>query len=151
MNKKNVVLVCVTPQLSCERLIYAGNLIAKREGASVRILSVFPKRQCYNPDKKALDFLNRVAADINAAMTVCFSDEPVKSVLQYAAEQGVIKVVTGFPRSEGSSFITDFHNQMPGMPLCMVDDDSTAYQISPARGTTLKNPQKRARSPILDI
>jgi len=136
MNKKNVVLVCVTPQLSCKRLIEAGAAIAKSEGASVRILSVFPKRQCYNPDRNALEFLNRSAADTNAAMTVCFSDEPVKIALQYAGEQGVKRVVTGFPRENSSSFINDFHRLMPEMPLCMVDDDCTAYEIAPAADET---------------
>lgn len=134
MRNKSVVLVCVTPQLSCKRLIEAGEAIAREEGASVRILSVFPKRQCYNPDLNALEHLNRAAAGINAAMTVCFNDDPVGCAMQYAAQPGVLKAVVGFPRGESSLFVEAFHRLMPEMPLSMVDDDGTAYEIAPADG-----------------
>lgn len=130
MKKKGVVLVCVTPQLSCKRLIETGKAIADSEGASVRILSVFPKRQCYNPDLNALEALNEAAVKNNAAMTVCFSDSAEKSISQYASEPGTLKVVVGFPRENSSEFITKFHAIMPGIPLCMVDDDGTAYEIT---------------------
>jgi hypothetical protein len=69
-------------------------------------------------------------------MTVCFSDEPVKIALQYARGLSVLRVVTGFPREDCSSFITDFHRLMPEMMLCMVDDDRTAYEIAPAADNT---------------
>ncbi len=142
MKKRNVVLVCVTPQLSCKRLVEAGTAIARAADASVRILSVFPKRQCRNPDLNALEFLNRAAADTNAMMTVCFSDEPVDSALQYAGEGDTVKVVTGFPRDDSSSFVSEFHKRMPEMPLSMIDDDSTAYEIAPAASMKSRNAVK---------
>jgi len=132
MQKNGVVLVCVTPQISCKKLIDAGAAIAAEKDAHVRIISVFPQRQCFNPDLNALEALNRAACEINAEMTVCFSDSPVDRVAEYAAEHRTVTVVAGFPKDGGCRFITELYALMPGMPLSMVDDDGTSYAVVPS-------------------
>jgi len=132
MQKNGVVLVCVTPQVSCKKLIDAGAAIAAENNALVRIISVFPKRQCLCPDLDALETLNRAACDINAEMTVCFSDSPVERVSEYSREHRTVMIVSGFPKGDDNSFIMDLYALTPGMPLSMVDDDGTAYAVTPS-------------------
>ncbi|MCR5485045.1 MAG: universal stress protein [Clostridiales bacterium] len=130
MKKKGVVLVCVTPQVSCKRLIDVGAAVARDENAELMIVSAFPKNQSFNPDFNALEALNATAAEYNAEMTVCFSDAPVNSIKGYAMSKDAVMVIMGFPGNDSVGFVSEFHNAMPEMPLGMVDDDGTLYSIS---------------------
>ena len=130
MKNKDVVLVCVTPQLSCKTLICVGKALADEMNASVRILCAFPKYQCSNPNIGVLEELSAMAGEISAEMTVCFSNSPAESAAKYATAFAAVSVVTGMPGERSSNFITEFHTLLPNTPLSMVDSDGTAYSIT---------------------
>ncbi len=125
----NTVLVCVTPQVSCEKLISCSHTIAEKENAELKIICVFSKNNCYSPDFDALEILNESAMNFNAELTVHFNDSPAETVAKTAKSLNSPILVVGFPGKRSSGFIKKLHTILPDTPLCMVDDDFTVYKI----------------------
>lgn len=136
MSAKHTVVVCVTAQESCGRLVEFGRKLAKQEHAALRIVSVLPRRQSVSPDLPALERLNAAATASGAQMRVCFSDNPVEKIREIALEESARMLILGFPGKDSSGFVHDLHAALPRMPLCMVDLDGTAYSISSSDGKT---------------
>ena len=134
MSAKRTLLVCVTAQESCDRLVQYGRRIARQEHATLRIVSVLPRRQSVCPDLQALERLNAVAIASGAQMRVCFSDDSVEKIREIALEESAQMLVVGFPGKDSSGFVHDLHAALPRTPLCMVDLDGTAYSITPQSG-----------------
>ena len=127
MTKNGSVLVCVTAQRTCRKLIECGFRLAEEKGAALRILSVFPQNRCTMPDIDALEMLNSAALEFGAEMTVCFSDDLMQCVRE-AISPDTRLLVTGFPGKNSTEFIEKLRS-IPTLPLCMVDSDGTAYSI----------------------
>ncbi len=131
MAQEGILLVCVTAQESCSRLVEYGAALAKSENAALRIVSVLPRRQSMQPDLLALERLNAAAIESGAQMRVYFSDEPIERIREIAVAKDVRMLIVGFPGKNSSGFVHALHEAMPRMPLCMVDTDGTAYSIAP--------------------
>jgi K+-sensing histidine kinase KdpD len=131
MAKKDVLLVCVTAQESCGRLVEYGSRLARQENAVLRIVSILPRRQGLQPDLNALERLNAAAIASGAQMRVCFSDDPAEKIREIASEFPVRMLITGFPGKNSSGFIRRLHAVLPRIPLCMVDTDGAAYSVAP--------------------
>ena len=129
MSENGIVLVCVTAQQSSRLLIECGKKLAEEKNAELRIFSVLPQRQSFSPDLDALVRLQEIADDAHAQMKVCFSDSPVDCVSQELLTKNVRMLVTGFPGKNSTKFITQLHANSPLTPMCMVDNDGTAYSI----------------------
>ena len=76
MSKKACVLVCVTSQPDCERLIRAGKKIADGEGVPLQVVSVQRMEECFQPNSDTLERLHQQAKAVNAEMTIYFNDSP---------------------------------------------------------------------------
>ncbi len=97
--EKEPVLVLVTLQHACARLIREGVDLALREGRPVKVLHVV------NPDAapvgepainaQALDFLYALSGEAGAEMCVLTSKVPVTAIADYAADCGARHVVMG--------------------------------------------------------
>ena len=72
MSKKACVLVCVTSQPDCERLIRAGKKIADGEGVPLQVVSVQRMEECFQPNSDTLERLHQQAKAVNAEMTIYF-------------------------------------------------------------------------------
>lgn len=129
MPDNTVVLVCVTAQQSSRRLIECGMRLAEQKNAELRIFSVLPQKQSFAPDLDALVRLQEIADNANAQMKVCFSDAPVDCVLRELRKGNICMLVTGFPGKRSTQFITQIHESAPLTPICMVDNDGTAYSL----------------------
>ena len=69
--KQPCIMVCVTSQNSCQRLIEAGARIAKQEGLPLSVISVFKESNGLNAnDGGALETLFACAQRVNATMKV---------------------------------------------------------------------------------
>ena len=132
MSKNGVILVCVTPQRSCRKLIECGKRFAEQQQCTLRILSVLPQGQSFAPDLSALEALNACAGEFGAEMTVLFSDSPAERVFQAVRETPSCTVVTGFPGKNSTQFVLQLHEKLPQTPLWMVDQDGTAYTVGRA-------------------
>lgn len=125
------VLVCVTAQESCARLISAGADIASDGNLSLIVLSVFSKRDGLNADSAVLENLYECAREYSAQMRVYFNDSPELVAAVVAKKENAVTMVTGFPKQGSSSFIAHFHEILPDMPITMVDEEGKAYHILP--------------------
>ena len=106
MSKKACVLVCVTSQPDCERLIRAGKKIADGEGVPLQVVSVQRMEECFQPNSDTLERLHQQAKAVN--------------------------IVMGFPRENSAHFVEDVHLLEPEVPISMVDGDDKIYQMIPA-------------------
>ena len=84
-NKSRNTIVCVTNQLSCERLIRAGKLIADLSKTGLLVINV-SSSDLSEQDAKALEYLFTVSKDNGAEMTVLYGDEPMLKLTQLIKE-----------------------------------------------------------------
>lgn len=97
MEKKNV-LVCVTGQLSCERLIVAGARFARTGGGQLYVLHVArPDGHVlgYTNEAEALEYLFGVSLQHGADMVVIKSSDVVDVLAAQARELGAATLVAG--------------------------------------------------------
>jgi K+-sensing histidine kinase KdpD len=97
--EKEPVLVLVTMQHACARLIREGVDLALREGRPVKVLHVV------NPDAapigepainaQALDYLYALSGEAGAEMCVLTSNVPVTAIANYATDCGTRHVIMG--------------------------------------------------------
>lgn len=131
-NNSSCVMVCVTPQECCTRLIEAGARAAKESGLELKVISVFKKDGCMNPQtSKILDKLSEFAGEYNADMNVYFNDEASLTVAVAATRAKATLLIMGFPKEGSSGFIRQIHELMPKVPITMVDEQCNEYKILP--------------------
>ncbi|MBQ2904352.1 MAG: hypothetical protein IJE48_08145 [Clostridia bacterium] len=133
MNKKHpCVMVCVTPQESCARLIEAGARIAKEEKLPLEVISVFRQSSGLNANENnVLENLFECAKNFNASMNIFFNDSPALVVAVATKKHNATTLVTGFPAEGSSGFIARIHEIVPDLPITMVDKESNEYKIIP--------------------
>lgn len=131
-SKQPCVVVCVTPQESCARLIEAGARIAKEEGLPLAVLSVFRESNGLNANEGgALETLFECAGRFNASMNVYFNNSPALVVAVASKKLGAVKLITGFPEEGSSGFIGRIHEILPELTITMVDKNMNEYRILP--------------------
>jgi K+-sensing histidine kinase KdpD len=106
--KDTRVMVCVTKQRNCERLIHMGRMLAQREQHKLSVVNVeLPGANFLGSadEGEALEYLFQVSSAYQADMTVLKDDDVVETLIRYAKENGVCKIVIGralAPESEHS-------------------------------------------------
>ncbi len=113
MEKLQNVLICVTRQRSCERLIRKGYDESKRSGGKPHVIHVAPIGENFlgNPKEgEALDYLFDISKQVGAEMTVLRSNDVVKVLTDYSQKHKIGVMVLGeSPNSEKES---DIINQL---------------------------------------
>ena len=114
----NAVLVCVTGQKNCARLIARGKEAAALHGLPLLVLSVAGsgKNLLVNPDvADALDFLYQQSADAGAEMNVLCSDKPLDTIVDFARSHHVTHLIVGAgkPDCNGESFSEKLSMALP--------------------------------------
>ena len=97
------VLVCVTDQFSCERLVSAGAEIAKRRSLALQVMSV-QNPMTGGQNAEALDHLFNVSRSFGAEMTVFYDKEPAKNFIKYVKRFQTTDIVAGVRGVEDSPF-----------------------------------------------
>ncbi len=121
------VLVLVTNQASCERLIRAGSSL-KEEGQAVRVLSIQPRSEAPE-NTKAMEHLFSVASSVGADMAVYYSDSPVDTTRMYIRRYDIKRIVVGSNPSGSSLFIAELHSAFPELPVVVVMPDNSMKQL----------------------
>ncbi len=130
--KQPCIIVCVTPQESCTRLIEAGAGIAEKEGLPLVVLSVFRESSGLNANEGgALENLFECAKKYNASMNVYFNNSPALVAAVASKKLGAVNLVTGFPEEGSSGFIGRIHEILPELTITMIDKDLNEYRILP--------------------
>ncbi|MEG2207511.1 MAG: hypothetical protein RR065_05350, partial [Clostridia bacterium] len=93
------ILVLVTLQRACARLIRTGIDMAFQQNAPMLVLHIAPKngKAMGEPsiNAKALDYLYALSGEAGAEMCVLTSDVPVTAMANYAQQHGVKQVIMG--------------------------------------------------------
>ncbi len=132
--KKASVLVCVTGQRDCGRLIVAGKELAEKEGLSLQVLCVQPMNHGYCVKSDEMEYLYQVTRDAGAEMTIFFQDDAPLIAAGFAKQVKAKHIVTGMPDGRANGFVQTVHYLIPKVPISMVAEDSTIYHIYPSFG-----------------
>lgn len=116
MTETACILVCVTVQRECERLIRHGHAQAQAHHLPLHIIHVNTgKAYLGNPDAAdALNHLYALARETDASMNILYSTEILPTIVQYAKEHNAKAVILGTDRS---GFVQQLSMLLP---LCQV-------------------------------
>ncbi len=138
MNDKAAILVCVTGQRDCDRLIRAGKKIADERSVPLQVLCVQPASAGFETSCEELEYLRQTARDAKAEMTVYFNDEAVLVAVGFVKQIGATHIVTGMAEASVNGFVEMIHKLLPKVPISMVAKDGMIYNICPASGRQQK-------------
>ncbi len=131
MKDKAAILVCVTGQRDCDRLIRAGRKIADEQNAPLQVLSVQPASAGFETSGEELEYLRQTARDAKAEMTVFFNDDAALMAVGFVKQIGATHVVTGMAEAPVNGFVEMIHKLLPKIPISMVAKDGMIYNICP--------------------
>lgn len=92
------VLVCVTKQTSCERLIRAGARFVIEQGGTLSVVHVAPKGANFldsASEGDALDYLYDIAKKHGADMAVLRADDTVRTLVKHARDRRITHIIVG--------------------------------------------------------
>ena len=142
INEKNpVVLVCVTNQRDCVRLIEAGIKISEMiENSKVCVFSVRPQNTVGQELGEALEYLRHQAVSNEADMMIVFDNDAVTATADYAQQSGTVQIVTGIAGNGTSGFIDNLRNKLPDTIISMVSKDGIVHNLYPQNYCPYENP-----------
>ena len=120
---KSSVLVCVTGQYDCDRLIRAGYEKASRTGRELHVLCVHSPVNDLSTLSDEIEYLYRTAKELGADMTVSFSPSAPAFAADFARRVNARQVVTGIPDNRPNGFVLTLHELVPTLPITMVTKD----------------------------
>lgn len=98
MNRENNIMVCVTKQKTCEKLIQSGVKIKEQRGGDLFVVHVAPTGWNFLGNSKegeALDYLFEISKAVGADMTVLRSSEVVKTITDFCVKNNITIIVMG--------------------------------------------------------
>jgi K+-sensing histidine kinase KdpD len=133
LSRNKTVLVCVTGQRDCDRLIRVGKRISDERRIPLQVLCVQPTSAGFDTDGEELDYLRETARDAGAEMTVYFNDDAPLMAVGVAKQIGAVHIVTGMAEAPVNGFVEVLHRFLPLIPISMVGKDGKIYNICPAK------------------
>ena len=119
-----MILVCVTDQESCTRLIKAGRQLADIVAVPLKVISVRPHGSGSWMASEELEYLYNMAKQLNAEMIIRFHDFAAEAVADYVRRQPVKAVIVGEPPPPGQSvFISHLEEHFPDLAILCVKDN----------------------------
>ena len=113
------VLVCVTGQKSCERLILTGAKLAEKAGESLVVLHVVRTGGSvlgFVNEPQALEYLLRVSMEHGADMLVRKADDVVNAIEAEAKAHGTTVIVAGRAANyNGWDLLDELKTRLPGV------------------------------------
>lgn len=95
-NKK--VMVCVTQQKTCERLIEDGYKEIRNDRDELYVVHVVNENETFlyeNNDGDALEYLFRISKKVGADLTVIRSKDVTKAMIDFAKDNKITNIVMG--------------------------------------------------------
>ena len=92
------ILVCVTQQKTCERLIEKGSELKKSLGGELYVIHVAKEGDNFldNPfQNDALEYLFDISKEHEASMTVIRSNDVVDAIAKFAKENNISQIILG--------------------------------------------------------
>lgn len=130
---KSSVLACVTDQYDCDRIIKTAKQIADDCGCELRVLSILKPTSNYAVVSDQIEYLNLVAKEAGADMTVLFHTDPPKAAADFVKENNVQRIVTGMHDGGDTSFLVMFNKYAPSTAITMVAKNNMVYSMDLCR------------------
>ncbi|NBI05701.1 universal stress protein UspA [Senegalia massiliensis] len=117
--KTKKVMVCVTQQKTCERLIEGGNNKVDKENDELYVIHVVNENDTFlyeNNDSRALEYLFRVSKAVGADLTVIRSKDVIKAIVDFAKDKRITNIVMGESPSgkdQENSIEINLKNKLP--------------------------------------
>jgi K+-sensing histidine kinase KdpD len=108
LGTKKRVLVCVTQQKTCERLIKKGSEICSELKGELFIIHAALNGLNFlgnSSEGDALEYLFGISKSVGAELTVLRSDNIVKTIVGFTRENKITNIIMGEPPEECSSNI----------------------------------------------
>ncbi|SFH57046.1 Universal stress protein family protein [Tindallia magadiensis] len=117
MATKGNVMVCVTQQKTCERLIRKGSEIRDDVGGKLMVIHVTPTSlqilgNYHQPE--ALDYLYEISKSMSAEMTVIRSKDTIDTLETFAKKNEITTIVLGesLRPSKENTIVTDLQKRL---------------------------------------
>lgn len=94
----NNILVCVTKQKECERLIDYGKNMCREQGGSLHVIHVAGLDYVFlsnSEDGRALEYLHAKAEEAGSALKIIKSDDVLETLADEVIEQNITDVIVG--------------------------------------------------------
>ena len=118
------IMVCVTRQKTCERLIQIGKKLVNGEGKLTVVHVIKSEANVLgNPDEgEALEYLFQVSKQAGANMAVLRSDDILNTLLGYAKKNHITEIVMGESPDPGSgnSIIRNMEHMLPSIKFNVI-------------------------------
>ena len=128
--KKPSVLVCVTGQYDCDRLIEAGFDRAEELDCELHVFCVHTPKNDLTYFSEEIEYLYRTATRLGADMTVMFSDNAPKCTADFARKINAMHLITGVPDDRPNGFVLTLHEFLPRTQITMVTKDGERLRYS---------------------
>lgn len=117
MKRNKRIMVCVTQQKSCERLIDFGVRLVTSDADELHVIHIVKENWKYFgqlEEKDALDYLFEVSKAKNAMLTVVKAKDIEKALSDFAEKNKITDVIMGesFEGSEQQNMINRLHEKM---------------------------------------
>ena len=129
-DKKPSVLVCVTGQYDCDRLIEAGFEQASQMGCDLHVLCVHTPVNDISLLSDEIEYLYRTAKELGADMTIAFDQNAPKCAADFARKINARHLVTGMPDNRPNGFVLTLHEMLPRLEITMVTKENETLRYS---------------------
>jgi len=133
INSTSPVIVCVTAQKNCEKLIKVGYSLSLSLNVPLEVLSILPSDQISRESGEALDYLFSLAKGFGGQYNVFFHNDPALIAAAYIAKKKASHVIIGTPGVRTNGFIGTIKTLLPETPFTAIDaQGNTAFSVTPS-------------------
>lgn len=118
MFTSKVIMACITAQDSCGLIIESAAAMAAKIGARVEVVTAQPKQMDAQSRARDMRCLDRLSKTTGQYITVIYSEDPLRSLVNYAEKQEPMHIFTG-KQNEKSDFVVRL-SVLTGAPITMV-------------------------------
>lgn len=124
--KKAKIMVCVTQQKTCERLIANGAGLAETRDGKLYIVNVVNENERfleYASDGEALEYLFGVSKKAGADLTVLRSNDIIQTMIDFAKKNQITHMILGATpdeKSKGSNFSLELQENLPHVEFIII-------------------------------
>ena len=123
-------LVLVTDQLSCGRIIKAGQTIAGITHTQLRVFHV--SRESHAGDPVALQYLYDTAREHGSVLEIVYREDFGAALRETIAEGNTVNVITGEP-GDADSVLYELWEEFPQVRFFTTDAEGHLQQADPVR------------------
>ncbi|MTI48464.1 universal stress protein UspA [Sporosalibacterium faouarense] len=127
MSKSRNVMVCVTQQKTCERLIMNGHHTLKGDNDNLFVIHVVNENDSFlnnGNDGEALEYLFGVSKKVGADLTVLRSKDITKAIEDFSKKHNITHMIMGSsPNGKGienHNFALNLQKKLPAVKFIIV-------------------------------